>query len=797
VLFPYATPRSYVSLRSFLDGGIPGNPVGIKPIKIVEGSREALIEAAYDEAWRAAYDKRKVVFAPPVATFSNRKHAREQDIVDGLDICAELDAQPKQGLTTLEELLGPATIVIASGGTWRDPKTGKLEPKLHAHWRLNKPAQGKDRKRLKEAREFAIDLVGGDPTHKSIVHPIRWSGSWHRKGNPVLCNIVRVDANREIDLTEALEVLRKAKGNSRAHNLKNHGEQFKPPINIKRALAKMEYKPEDTTEDGNSIHWTQLRCSAALLQKGNDIDAVVECILEATRKAADRAGEHDWDWEGEEATIRGMCTDWLEKHPQEDELEEEDDDEEDDVESENLFDPWAQFVVPDFPLDVLPSEVQEYVVAQAAVIGCDISTMAMAVMCAFSGALDHRFNLKMMRTGTWYPRPRLWVLLYGDSSKKKTPAIDAATQPLEEHQKEVWQRYKDECRIAAESEDKEKIDPPARFVVYDTTIEKLGEILARSGSGVLVKRDEFAGWIGSMEKYGGSSRGASANRAFWLQAYDGGPYIVDRIGRGEILVENLSTSLIGGIQPKRLSELHGLTSDGLLQRFLPVVMGASTLALDKPCDTEAYAALVKQLLDAVPDFLTLSDAALQVMNDLRLHLHNIEQHSGGMAEGFQAFVGKLPGVAGSLALILHMVADPKNGSRKEVGRETVEGVRRLIVDFILPHALEFYRTAESSTNGDRLKKLASWILTNGQSRFVASDLTSNVADFRGLSLFEVNERVSPLEAAGWIRPTERGGISRAWKVNPAVFTKFTARARDEEARKGELTKLMGAYRREK
>jgi hypothetical protein len=478
----------------------------------------------------------------------------------------------------------------------------------------------------------------------------------------------------------------------------------------------------------------------------------------------------------------------------EDENEEEDEDE---VIAENLFDPWAQFIVPDFPLDVLPAAVQEYVVAQAVVIGCDVSTMAMAVMCAISGALDHRFNLKMMRNGTWYASPRLWVLLYGDSSKKKTPAIHAATQPLEEHQKEVWQRYKDECRIAAESEDKEKIDPPARFVVYDTTIEKLGEILARSGSGVLVKRDEFAGWIGSMEKYGGSSRGAGANRAFWLQAYDGGAYIVDRIGRGEILVENLSTSLIGGIQPKRLSELHGLTSDGLLQRFIPVVMGASTLALDKPCDTEAYTSLVKQLLDAVPDFLTLSDAALQVMNDLRLHLHDIEQHSGGLAEGFQAFVGKLPGVAGSLALILHMIADPKNGSRKEIGQETAEGVRRLIVDFILPHALEFYRTAESSANGDRLKKLASWILTSGQLRFVASDLTSNVADFRGLSLFEVNERVSPLEAAGWIRPTDRGGISRAWKVNPAVFTKFAARAGDEEARKKELAKLMGAYRREK
>ena len=37
---------------------------------------------------------------------------------------------------------------------------------------------------------------------------------------------------------------------------------------------------------------------------------------------------------------------------------------------------------------------------------------------------------------------------------------------------------------------------------------------------MLVKRDEFAGWIGSMEKYGGTTKGAGANRAFWLKAYE-------------------------------------------------------------------------------------------------------------------------------------------------------------------------------------------------------------------------------------------------------------------------------------
>jgi hypothetical protein len=112
--------------------------------------------------------------------------------------------------------------------------------------------------------------------------------------------------------------------------------------------------------------------------------------------------------------------------------------------------------------------------------------------------------------------------------------------------------------------------------------------------------------------------------------------------------------------------------------------------------------------------------------------------------------------------------------------------------------MEFYRTAESSgSHGDRLRKLASWILTSGQTRFVISDLTSNVADFRGLTPFEVAERVSPLEAGGWLKPNIRGGLARSWTVDPNVFTRFADRVKIEEARKSELAKAMKAPRQSK
>ena len=128
---------------------------------------------------------------------------------------------------------------------------------------------------------------------------------------------------------------------------------------------------------------------------------------------------------------------------------------------------------------------------------------------------------------------------------------------------------------------------------------------------------------------------------------------------------------------------------------------------------------------------------------------------------------------------------------------TVLNAARLVEDFILPHAFEFYRTSDSVTDGDRLQQVASSILTSGKKRFVASDFTTNVASFRGLGLMEVNRRLSPLVAGGWFTPFDEGPIAKSWTVNPAVFEQLKERAQAEERRKAELAKLMRSPRRQR
>ena len=59
-----------------------------------------------------------------------------------------------------------------------------------------------------------------------------------------------------------------------------------------------------------------------------------------------------------------------------------------------------------------------------------------------------------------------------------------------------------------------------RVMLQDTTTEYVQEVTRDSPDGILVFHDELAGWFGGMDRYNASA-GASANRAFWLTAFNG------------------------------------------------------------------------------------------------------------------------------------------------------------------------------------------------------------------------------------------------------------------------------------
>jgi hypothetical protein len=211
-LFRYAE-SGFVQFRCFIhpDGGektttwrYPWPGASIK-------DREALIDRATEFASTAALADKRVVFCPPVVTLKDLRSARNDDVVEGPALSVECDEAPGKARKNLVRRLGRQTCTVEFGGEWVDPETGEVQPKLHLHWRLTEPTRTpEDHNRLKLARDLAARLVGADTTAVPLVHPLRWPGSFHRKGAPRLARLVELNPDVEIELPDALELLQDA-----------------------------------------------------------------------------------------------------------------------------------------------------------------------------------------------------------------------------------------------------------------------------------------------------------------------------------------------------------------------------------------------------------------------------------------------------------------------------------------------------------------------------------------------------------------------------------------------------------
>ncbi len=392
-----------------------------------------------------------------------------------------------------------------------------------------------------------------------------------------------------------------------------------------------------------------------------------------------------------------------------------------------------------------------------------------------------------------------------------------------------------------------KPNPPPvrqpRCIINDATPEKVAEILSRGPNGSLMVHDELAGWLGGFDRY---SSGQSS-RAFYLSGWSGGPYTQDRVGRGksdadaEIRVDNLALCILGGIQPDRLERLGDLTSDGLLQRFLPVLMkGAERGDEYYPvAGAEAeYEKLIKSINDASPQNYHFADAALEVRDRVIDYLHKLEKVDG-FSSALIGAIGKLKGYFARICLVLHVARqhDPKSGnewlpdsvtlpdpftpaererihklfgleqigqieslsaglnSSMAISRRTAEAAEKVLRQFLLPHIFGFYDVVvNGGQDRDKLRSIGDFILASNKDRLRPSDMTSGVRALRGQPEQKIREWAGRFCAMGWLQAEEeRPGVPpRAWLVVPGLREHFSERRKQAQAAREEAHAILKA-----
>jgi hypothetical protein len=228
----------------------------------------------------------------------------------------------------------------------------------------------------------------------------------------------------------------------------------------------------------------------------------------------------------------------------------------------------------------------------------------------------------------------------------------------------AWQELVKTNKKGTDSPDKPILK---RVVCSDTTIEKLAEILADNPRGVLLARDELAGWLASFGRYKG--KGGGTDLPHWLEMHQAGSVVVDR-KTGERLhyfVPRAAVSVCGGIQPGVLART--LTTEfldaGLAARLL-LAMPAKrvkhwTEAEISPEVEGAYRGLIDKLLalEFAPDIPEPTPHVLNLSPDGKaawVAFYNDWAAEQAAAEGeLAAAFGKLEAAAARLALIHHVV----------------------------------------------------------------------------------------------------------------------------------------------
>lgn len=256
--------------------------------------------------------------------------------------------------------------------------------------------------------------------------------------------------------------------------------------------------------------------------------------------------------------------------------------------------------VPEFDPDLLPDSLRPLVVDVADRMQVPIDYPATTIMAVLSSVCGRRaLMLPKEHDDSWVVVPNLWGAIIGPPGVMKSPIIAAMTEPLRMIEREWRQEFETALNEHKETEERFKLDmavwsevykrsrkanreipekpnaldmkPPRqrRLWTADATCEKLQELLADNPMGIIVLRDELAGWLASFDR-----QGRETDRQFFLEGWNGdSSFTVDRIGRGSITVDHCCVFIFGGIQPARIRSyfgntlLNGVDDDGLLQRF--------------------------------------------------------------------------------------------------------------------------------------------------------------------------------------------------------------------------------------
>ena len=234
-----------------------------------------------------------------------------------------------------------------------------------------------------------------------------------------------------------------------------------------------------------------------------------------------------------------------------------------------------------FPLHALPEVLRRYLEEAAHAKEAPVEFVALPMLAALGVGIGASRRFRIERS--WSELPTLYTAVIALPASGKSPAEDAAMLPVYRQSKVLNHRYKLALEAwkeehqqweaeAVEARKKKRRVPPEpekpvkpRIRVGDTTVEALHVRMAENPRGLVLARDELAGFFTSLNQY----KGKGSDRQFWLSQHSGRVAPVDRKTDDETYdVDYPCVCVVGSIQPEKLHVLDIEAGDGMVERFL-------------------------------------------------------------------------------------------------------------------------------------------------------------------------------------------------------------------------------------
>lgn len=498
---------------------------------------------------------------------------------------------------------------------------------------------------------------------------------------------------------------------------------------------------------------------------------------------------------------------------------------------------FSRRLLPVLDPEHLPRALRDIVTDQSEIIGSDPGILAMAALVTTAGCADDRYRLRMHRAGEqWEERPCLWGAWVGDPSVKKTPPVNRAFGPARKIDYRFGKEsaalvadYKIQQKIYKECEAKHvraaakaamegghvgdlvkapEAPPQKRLIADDFTTEKLADLLKDNVRGMVMCYDELTEWFGSMDAY--RSGGGGKDKALWLQLYNGGPRMIDRMSRETVLVPNWSVCLMGGIQPSAMLRIaKGLPEDGMLQRFMIVMAqeqeGIGVDRAENASAVQRYDAMLQRLATTEAPHkrpFTLSDEGIAERQALEYDLKGARKLAN-ISPRVKSHLGKLDGLFGRLCLTYHLAdaADRGYDPGPVVTGATAHAVSDFIRDYLVGHMAAFYDDLlDGGQHMEHARWIAGHILAHELDSIEHRTILRVYRAWKPMPDYARSAVMQSLEDAGWVYPIHGENIGRRvtrWEVNPRVFEVYGRQGEAERTRRDAAMaaiKHTGLYR---